>query len=139
MLRLSRSDLRAGAIAMREGAPFDIAIDRPRRLLIVTLRGFWQQDVIEFYWRELDVMIKPLRDAGPMLCLIEASDFAVQSAYILKYYERLSEGSNLEIERVAMITTSTLLKLQIETLLPRRNIQQFRDHAAALEWLEAEP
>lgn len=119
-----------------EEPPFDISIDRSRRLLTVTLRGFWQRDGIALYWKQFDVAIKPLRGAGPILCLVDASDFAIQSAHILAYYERVSEGSRLDIDRIAIVTTSTLSKLQLAKLFPRRHLQQFCDRAAAATWLE---
>ena len=117
---------------------FTIAIDPGRKLLRITLRGFWDIATMDAYDAELRRVGGELTAAGhrreELIALVDARALSVQSQDLISTYKDRFGGAERHGRRVATLASSVLFKKQAERIaFPNQRI--YMDEEEALAWL----
>jgi len=113
----------------------DVQNDPP--LLRVAMRGFWTMDTFNAYVRDCGAaMHKLIARHGRFDMLSECNDYPIQGPDVSAAFERLKDmGDQTAQNRIAVVTSSALGRLQAERLIGNQHSRVFGSEAAALEWL----
>ena len=116
--------------------PYEIAVDLPRRTLIMTFRGVWDDEMFDRFAREYARALTLLRKHGGCRhALVDGRDFAVQKPEISQRFSELIESlAPIASERSATIVPAQFNHLQAapaDTI----NARIFTDRAMAEAWL----
>lgn len=118
---------------------FTIETDAGRRLIRITMRGFWDEATVAAYDKELKIAgAKLVAEAGcarsDLFALTDARDLSAQSQEMLLNYKGRFDAPERQPKRGATIVSSALLKRQAERIAgPNQRI--FEDERAAMDWL----
>jgi hypothetical protein len=84
-------------------------------ILRISMNGFWTVATVDGLVSDLRPVIDQIKVSGkPLLLLGDMRDFAVQSREVAERFARFDEIFGLRPDRLAIISTSTLVKLQGE-------------------------
>ena len=118
---------------------FDFQLDRSRRFLRITVRGYWDAEILARYEmaarEELD---KLRRLGGQSSCLFDNTEFQVQAKEIIEQIQALISERTFWADRVAVVAPYALNKMQISRVAaeaPPGERKIFASVAEAEEWL----
>ena len=121
--------------------PFEIALDKRRALLRITLRGFWDVATMDAYEPQFYHALAELSRLRPALtlCLVDGRDYPVQSHAITERHNAfVASLGPLQADRAALIVTQTLVRMQAARGLPEDRMRVFESEAEAMAWLMIE-
>ncbi|HEY1124494.1 MAG TPA: hypothetical protein VGE65_02585 [Sphingobium sp.] len=120
-------------------APFELKTDRQRSLLAVRLRGYWDMAMFDAYADAVRMELRRMKvQGGCRHCLVDATEFAVQSAEITKALQVLTDSFAPDCpERIAGISGSKLGELQARHAGASDTRRIFPTRKAAEAWLFA--
>ena len=125
-----------GEAAQFVSAGFDFAFEPADGIGRVKLYGFFDIETANDYFAKLEAFLKKVRSAtGQAAILIDSTESGVQGRHVM---ERLQEGNLrvlMEGDRVAMVVSSTLLKMQIDRLPINSERRVFLSLDEAAAWL----
>ena len=118
---------------------FSVKVDEMRRELHFVTSGLFDQASMQAFNEEVAKAVGPiLAKKQKMRALGDLSDYAVQTREISDAMTvTLKSAEAVGIERVAIIMTSMLVKMQYQRVSEGRNVKIFDDRAQALAWLRA--
>ena len=116
---------------------YSVHVDEDRCELHFTTSGLFDFDSMNAFNQEIAKAVGPiLAQKRTMRALGDLSGYAVQSREIsAKMAETLAAAEAVGIERVAIIMTSTLVRMQYQRISEGRNVKIFDNRTEALEWL----
>jgi hypothetical protein len=116
---------------------FSIRIDAGEKLFVIELSGFWDIETVERFGSAIAVALRAMKTAGcrpgEHVALVDNTRLNVQSQDVVQRFEDLIASRLNTARRVAVIVSSTLLKMQAKRVGP--NHQFFEDRDAATRWL----
>ena len=123
-------------VAAEDG--FSIDCDPSRRLVRVTLRGFWNAGTVDRYDRALHATGERMHAAGvrrtDLLALVDARALGAQSRELVDSYRERFDHPERRPRRLATLVSSALLRMQVQRIgMPNQRL--FEDERAALAWL----
>ena len=114
---------------------FTIETDSRRRLVIMKLTGMLTvDDVTDLYRREHDAIRAMGCPLGEQLVLVDVTECPLQLQDIVAAFQR-SMDSHAKGKRVAMVTGSSLARMQVRRIMRRDASALFNSRAEALAWL----
>jgi hypothetical protein len=116
---------------------YDISIEVDRRLLRMTMRGYWDSATFDLFARDFRKALDHLAlHGGARLAFVDGRDFAVQSVEITEKFGALIAASyGAMAPRTATLVAGTLNKLQSDHAGMQGSARYFSDPAAAEAWL----
>ena len=119
-------------------ANFTITMEPEKRLLRISIRGYWDETIVNAYDDKIReagaLMVSAGCPRNRILTLVDARGANVQSQELLEEYRKRFNQAYRQPERSATVVSSVLFKLQVERVaLPNQRI--FQDLDGALEWL----
>lgn len=116
---------------------YTIEVQTDPPLLRVAMRGFWTMDTFNAYMRDCGAAMQQLVTRhGRFDTLGDCNDFPIQGPDVSAAFEHLKEMSaKTPQNRIAIVTSSALSRLQAERLVGNAHSRIFGSQAAALEWL----
>lgn len=118
---------------------FTITTDKPRRLVRVTVSGFWQlEDVADFYRQEQDAVRSLGVAPGRHRLLVDVRAMKIQSQAVVEALQRVSDTAALKAERFAFLIAPGLIMQQVRRAVADREIGVFEDERAALDYIDQE-
>lgn len=118
-----------------------VTVDRANNLVEVKMNGFFSVEDGSWLGEDVRSAVRSLGSAvGQHLTLYDATDMTVQpTATVDAMVATFSNPTvrSLWARKVAFVSKSTLLRMQIQKLLAVREIGIFEDRGAALKWLLA--
>jgi hypothetical protein len=123
--------------ALAELAPFEFAVDRPRRFLTVIKRGYWDRPTFDRFAERFREALRLMRAGGGCRhCLVDAGEFAVQSTEISDALQQLVTSFDPACPaRMAGIASSSLGRLQAGRHGATGTRRVFATRAEAEAWL----
>lgn len=117
--------------------PFRFEVDGARRLLTVTKHGYWTMATCAAFAETFRTELRRMKaQGGCHYCLVDASDFAVQSAEVAQALLALADSFPADCPgRMAGITGSKLSELQARHGGEAPDRRVFPTRAAAEAWL----
>lgn len=114
---------------------FELVVDASRRLVHVTLSGFWSVKTVDCYRRRREKLAASLAAEGLPLptcaMLIDATGLRAQPLDSVAEFAKLIGASEFQPARSALIVASALFKMQGQRMrLPNQRI--FEERATAL-------
>ena len=116
---------------------YDIMVESENNLIIVALEGFWSESDFERFIADQHAAHSQLKcPIGKHLLLCDLTKLNVSTSNVAERsaVDLNSEGPR-DAQRVAIVISSALLKLQMLRLLTRANAKIFDDISSAREWL----
>jgi len=116
---------------------FEFSLDRDRRLLTVTIRGFWDVQIYRAYDARLRIELAGLkRLPAPRGCLVDARDFAIQSMEIATLMRKgVTERLALYPERTVRLVARAISHAQAARMIDHVGHRVFDDIEPAMDWL----
>lgn len=119
---------------------FEVSVEMPRKLLRMTLRGFWDIPTFEAFATEFEKALLTLHRAGGCdAAIVDGREFAVQSRDILgRFGEIMQKNGPYLAKRTASIIPTELNRMQaarVTESLARRDFATMEDAEA---WLFSE-
>jgi hypothetical protein len=116
---------------------FTITADPALNLVTIIMGGFFAQPDIDAFERARDIAHRKLR-CGPNqhLTLVDMRDMMIQSQEAIAGFQRVLNSPAAKSKRIAIITSQTLARMQVERAAVRRDVQYFSGELAeARQWL----
>ena len=116
---------------------FEIVLDAQRRLLTVTLRGFWDVPTYRAYDAELTAQLGRLNQIkAAKACLVDAREFAVQSKEVADLMmDGVAKRLPLYPERTARLVSCAISRSQAARMAKTTDQRVFESVGQALDWL----
>ena len=115
---------------------YRIEINRDLDLLDVTLLGFFELDDIAAMRLDLIDAIGLLRcPTGGHLALYDVRETKIQSQQVVQALRAMSDRKGIIARRIAVVTGSSLMKMQIPRILVNRESACFDNRTTAKAWL----
>lgn len=129
-------------MAQLDDPAFTIRIEPARKFVEIIMRGHWDDATIRRFDRELRHLLRALPRGGCRIgeqnTLFDTTEYAVQSQEVLARLGAMAADPSIGSRRIAVLVSSTLVKLQARRIAPDYGL--FNDRDEALEWLfEPEP
>jgi len=120
--------------------PFEISVEIPRKLLRMTMRGFWDVQTFDAFATQFEKALQTLHRAGGCEgAIVDGREFAVQSRDILgRFGEIMQKNGPYLAKRTASIIPSELNRMQaarVTESLTRRDFTTMEDAEA---WLRSD-
>ena len=107
-------------------------------LIRVIGRGQWSSEKVQRHFVDLGQLIAERRRAeAPVLVLVDVRDSLVQQAETVERIARAMTSVYQESDRVAVVVSSSLLKMQLKRLGNIAKVEFFVSMNAARTWLTA--
>lgn len=119
---------------------FDVTVEMPRKLLRLTLRGFWDVPTFEAFAVEFEKALQTLHRAGGCdAAIVDGSEFAVQSKDVLsRFSEIMQKNARYLAKRTASIVPAELNRMQAARVSESLTRLDFTTMADAEAWLFGE-
>jgi hypothetical protein len=119
---------------------FSFSYDAQRILLTVVQRGYWDMAEFRSYEREYLAQHSRIRlQHRNYRVIAECRDYPVQSAEVgIAFAALFDKLMNENKGHCAILTPSTLNKIQAKRAIPYANVQVFSDEQEAMDWLFVE-
>lgn len=116
---------------------FNLETDARRSLIAVTLSGYWDMATFNAYADAIRIELRRMKTRGGCRhCLVDATEFAVQSAEITRALQTLTDSFAPDCpERIAGISGSKLGELQARHAGGSDTRRVFATREAAEGWL----
>jgi hypothetical protein len=115
---------------------YEIETDIPRKLVCVTLMGFWDVAIAQCFARDQQAAVRQVSSVPHQhLILADLSQFNLQSQAVVAVCQDLIVKSPLQSRRLAVVAGEGLARIQIKRILLRERMKAFSDTAAAMAWL----
>lgn len=85
-----------------------------------------------------DTVDRAKRELGYVHLLVIATEAKVQSSAVMDQVVRMQDGFMTARDRMAMVVTSALVRLQVARTIASDRVRTFQTEADALAWLGAE-
>src|SRR3569833_1029475 len=109
--------------------------DSRTNILRLTPEGFWDAATVDRLTEEIRPIAQRIKASGrPLLVLSDARKFTVQSQEVMERFARLDQMVGVRPDRLAIVSESTLVKLQGERI-DIGNARFFTTSAEAEAWL----
>jgi hypothetical protein len=117
--------------------PFEVSVEIPRKLLRLTMRGFWDSSTFDAFAAEFEKALKTLHRAGGCdSCIADGREFAVQSKDILgRFGEIMQKNGPYLAKRTASIVPTELNRMQAARVTETLARRDFTTMADAEAWL----
>ncbi len=119
---------------------YTIRLTPARRLLEITFRGFWTDEIYDRSDRKVRSLLPgmPLVGVpiGSQVTLLDLTGYAVQNRPMLERLAVIGNDTDLVGHRVATLLASALLRQQARRTIPGYHL--FDDRDAAMAWLLAD-
>ncbi len=118
---------------------FEIVANPKLDLVTITIGGFFAQPDIDAFEQARDVAHRELR-CGPNehLTLVDMREMLIQSQEAIAGFQRVLNNHTTKSKRIAIVTSQTLARMQVERAAERRDVQYFTgEPAEARKWLLA--
>lgn len=120
------------------GAMFSVDYDPDRGIVRLMIEGFWDAATVEAFAAETLVALRRARaETGRSLVLTDARSFQVQSLDVATAFDLAELRIGPARERMAIVVSSALSKMQGQRALAGTDTMFFTDVAAAERWLLA--
>jgi hypothetical protein len=118
-------------------APFELRTEARRSLIGVTLHGYWDMATFAAYADAIRLELRRMKlNGGCRHCLVDATEFAVQSIEVTLALQALTDGFPPDCpERIAGFAGSKLSELQARHAGESATRRVFATREAAEEWL----
>ena len=115
---------------------FIITADQERRLIKVEIRGFWQEEVVDRFARELDQAIRRHGFKTGNHALVLGFDAAsIAPPAVVEKLRDLTRAAPTRARRVAFHAGSALKRMQIQRIASERSeTRVFDNETAAIAW-----
>ena len=116
---------------------FEFKIEAQRSLIAVTLHGYWDMATFAAYAEGIRTKLHGMKVSGGCRhCLVDATDFAVQSMEVTQALQTLTDSFPPDCpERIAGFTGSKLSELQARRAGQSATRRVFATQSAAEAWL----
>lgn len=117
--------------------PFEVSVDIRRKLLDMTMRGFWDIATFESFAAEFARALQILhRQGGCDVAIVDGREFAVQSRDILERFGQvMRDNAPYLAKRTASIVPSELNRMQASRVTESLTRMDFATREAAEAWL----
>ena len=117
--------------------PFEVSIDPQRKLLALTMRGFWDIATFEAFALEFSRALQTLhRQGGCELALVDGREFAVQSRELLERFTQVMRDNGPYLaKRTASIVPTELNRMQATRVTESLAKRDFSTREDAEAWL----
>lgn len=118
---------------------FTITTTPALNLVTITMGGFFAQADINAFEHARNVAHRELR-CGPNqhITLVDMREMLIQSQEAIVGFQRVLNNHATKSKRIAIVTSKTLSRMQVERAAERRDVQYFSgEPAEAKEWLLA--
>jgi len=110
--------------------------DRTAGIIRITVDGFWDVAMAERFAADLRKSLAEAKASGrPVLVLSDARNFAVQSPDVAAAFARIQEEQGAMRDRMAMVVSSMLGRLQGERAVAGSTTRFFATPEEAEAWL----
>jgi hypothetical protein len=118
---------------------FEVTTDISRRLLEITMRGFWDVATFDAFAVEFEKALQTLhRAGGAEMAIVDGREFAVQSKEILGRFEEIMRSNAPYLaERTASIVPTELNRMQAKRVTENLTRRDFTTREDAEAWLFA--
>jgi hypothetical protein len=115
---------------------YTIEMDADRRLMRVTLYGFWKTEMVAMFLEEVEHKEGKLRAAGkPYFVITDLTGFPVQTRAIADELEHHLKAWSNAGSYSAIVSSSVLAELQVKRIAEGGNRKYFHSDHDAIEWL----
>ena len=116
---------------------FEIVLDPHRRLLTVTLRGFWDVQTYRDYDVEVTAQLRRLNQLKTAkACLVDAREFSIQSKEVADLMiEGVARRLPLYPERTARLVSCAISRSQAARMANTTDQRVYETIDDALDWL----
>jgi len=118
---------------------FTITTTPALNLVTITIGGFFAQPDIDAFENARNVAHRELL-CGPNqhITLVDMREMLIQSQEAIAGFQRVLNNHATKSKRIAIVTSKTLARMQVERAAERRDVQFFSgEPAEAREWLLA--
>lgn len=117
--------------------PFEVTIDMDRKLLDMTMRGFWDIATFEAFALEFTRALQALhRQGGCEMALVDGQAFAVQSKEVLERFTQvMRDNAPILARRTASVVPTELNRMQSTRVAETLAKRDFATRAEAEAWL----
>lgn len=118
---------------------YAVRADPARRMIHMSIRGFWDEATIADYDREVRIAaLKVMEVTGcrqdELLAIVDVREASTQSQAILARFKQKFDPADRQTKRIAILVSGALLKRQVERIAtPIQRV--FDDEGAAMAWL----
>lgn len=116
---------------------FKIIANPPLDLITITIGGFFTQPDIDAFEKARNDAHRELKCApNQHLTLVDMREMLIQSQEAIAGFQRVLNNHATKSKRIAIVTSQTLARMQVERAAERRDVQFFSgDPTEAREWL----
>jgi hypothetical protein len=116
---------------------FEVTTDISRRLLEITMRGFWDSATFDAFVAEFEKALHALhRAGGAEMAIVDGREFAVQSKEILgRFEETMRNNAPFLAKRTASIVPTELNRMQAKRVTESLTRLDFTTREDAEAWL----
>jgi hypothetical protein len=115
---------------------YTIDVDPGRRLLLLTLEGFWEMETVRAFARDQQAAVARLGCApGEHLVLADLSRFKIQSQEVVAMCKAFIDGATNSSRRLALVAGAGLARIQYKRVMGRDAMRMFPTIAEAQDWL----
>jgi hypothetical protein len=119
---------------------YDIELDPQGCLIMVRTRGFWSVEDVDAYFGVLNELVSASRARfGRVKLLADVTEAPIQSPEVAGRFAMGNAIFREPGDKMALITGSSLQKMQIRRALTSDRTQVFVSRSAALMWINAFP
>ena len=112
--------------------------DRASRVVRIRGQGFWSQELLDRHFAELrNVIAEARRHSSSLRVIVDLTKAGVQTAEISQSIEAFRNEAYGPEDRVAIVVSSSLVKLQLRRSLTRELTKFFISLNAAETWARA--
>jgi hypothetical protein len=116
---------------------YNITVDRPRRIVCVSMSGFFSEDEVSAFARDEQAAAASLRcPSGQFGLLLDAGGGVTQSQDVIGAFQALMVDLPLKAGRIAIVSGSALLKLQLRRIMTSERTGVFDTIDDARTWIE---
>jgi hypothetical protein len=116
---------------------YSITVDRPRRIVCVTMSGFFSAEEVSAFARDEQAAAASLQcPSGQFGLLLQAGGGMTQSQDVVAAFQALMIDLPLKAGRIAIVSGSALLKLQLRRIMTSERTGVFDTTDDARAWIE---
>lgn len=115
---------------------YSITVDHAQRIVSARLWGFFGTEEVQAFARDEQAAAASLGcPSGTFGLLLETPGGMLQTQEVVVAFQRLLAELPLKAGRVAIVSESALLKMQLRRIMTGERTGVFDDRAAALDWI----